>query len=141
MKCISRREAIEQGLSKYFTGKVCKSGHLSKRDTVSATCMECKREWAKNQRKTGYTKEYLKKRYHQSRALINRYKRMTGCKECGYKKSYSALKFRYPKDMDNKFRISELSSCSKVRIKECMAKGELLCANCYREKYYPDKKI
>jgi len=38
---ISRKQAKEQGLKHYFTGKPCKFGHVSTRFTVSRSCVEC----------------------------------------------------------------------------------------------------
>jgi len=37
----SRQEALERGFSKYYTGKPCVHGHLSKRQAVSGNCIEC----------------------------------------------------------------------------------------------------
>ena len=41
MDIITRKEALELGLSKYYTGKPCKHGHLSERYTKSGACVEC----------------------------------------------------------------------------------------------------
>lgn len=41
MTPISRKEAQSQGLKWYFTGKPCKHGHISKRQTGSKGCWEC----------------------------------------------------------------------------------------------------
>lgn len=45
MKIITRKEALEQGLSKYFTGKPCIHGHLCERYTYptlrTGKCVEC----------------------------------------------------------------------------------------------------
>lgn len=38
---ISRKEARRQGLTKYFTGKRCKNGHISQRYTKSGICCAC----------------------------------------------------------------------------------------------------
>lgn len=40
---ISRSDAKAKGLSRYFTGKACKHGHISFRRTVNGTCIECLR--------------------------------------------------------------------------------------------------
>jgi len=40
---ISRSAAREKGLSRYFTGIVCKRGHICERLVSSNTCMECTR--------------------------------------------------------------------------------------------------
>lgn len=41
MKIVSRKEAIEKGLKKYYTGKTCKNGHYSERYTVGSECQGC----------------------------------------------------------------------------------------------------
>ena len=51
MKIISRKEALEQGLKRYFTGKTCKHGHVSER-YIKGSCCECSK-LAKS------TKEYV----------------------------------------------------------------------------------
>lgn len=41
MEVISRKESIERGLTRYFTGKPCKNGHISERVTKKCDCVEC----------------------------------------------------------------------------------------------------
>lgn len=41
MKIITRKEAIEQGLKRYFTGKPCKHGHVSERYVGGGRCCYC----------------------------------------------------------------------------------------------------
>ncbi|AFC22715.1 hypothetical protein VchM-138_0036 [Vibrio phage vB_VchM-138] len=43
MEIISRAEAKQLGLTHYFTGKPCKHGHVTKRFTGTAICIECNR--------------------------------------------------------------------------------------------------
>ena len=38
---VSRREAMARGLKRYFTGKPCRRGHLSERDTMHRRCFAC----------------------------------------------------------------------------------------------------
>jgi len=40
---MTRDEAKALNLTHYFTGKPCKSGHISKRNTHGGYCYECKR--------------------------------------------------------------------------------------------------
>jgi 5-methylcytosine-specific restriction endonuclease McrA len=42
-KIILRKEAIELGLKKYFTGNTCSRGHLSERTVYDKHCILCKR--------------------------------------------------------------------------------------------------
>lgn len=41
MEIVTRKFAIENGLSRFFTGKPCVHGHLSERKTVARTCIAC----------------------------------------------------------------------------------------------------
>lgn len=41
MEIITRKEAQEQGLPRYFTGKPCKRGHVCERFINSTHCIEC----------------------------------------------------------------------------------------------------
>lgn len=40
-KIVSRKFALQNGLSRYFTGKPCKRGHVSSRFTKQASCVQC----------------------------------------------------------------------------------------------------
>lgn len=40
---ISRKEARDRGLKRYFTGKPCKYGHVCERYLCNARCVECER--------------------------------------------------------------------------------------------------
>lgn len=42
---ISRKDAIEKGLMRYYTGKRCRNGHLSERYTSTRVCIECLSDW------------------------------------------------------------------------------------------------
>ena len=52
MELISRKQAIAAGLTKYFTGKPCKQGHLSERRVSGRCCVVCanstSKQWAKS---------------------------------------------------------------------------------------------
>ena len=41
---ISRKQAQEQGIKHYFTGKPCKNGHVSTRGIKKWNCLQCDRE-------------------------------------------------------------------------------------------------
>jgi flagellum-specific peptidoglycan hydrolase FlgJ len=40
---ITRAEATEKGLTRFFTGVPCKHGHISERSTINGCCCECNR--------------------------------------------------------------------------------------------------
>ena len=62
MEIITRAEAKEKGLTRYFTGKACKHGHISERSVGGWHCIECKKGMAKGyyQANTEKVKEYQK---------------------------------------------------------------------------------
>ena len=72
-KIISREEAREQGLKRYFTGKPCKHGHISERYTASSNCDSCQSIKAKKYQKTEkyklYRKEYIQSEH--GRKIVN----------------------------------------------------------------------
>lgn len=41
MEIITRRQAIERRLPKYFTGEPCKNGHIAERYLVNSSCEHC----------------------------------------------------------------------------------------------------
>ena len=41
MKVISRQQAIEQKLTRYFTGKPCKHNHVAEKLLSNRTCVQC----------------------------------------------------------------------------------------------------
>lgn len=44
MEIISKKQAQETGLTRYFTGKPCCKGHIAERMVSTRTCLECKRQ-------------------------------------------------------------------------------------------------
>ena len=47
---MKKREATALGLTRYFTGKPCKHGHLSERYTSTGQCVECTAEQSQKRR-------------------------------------------------------------------------------------------
>lgn len=44
MEVITRKQALEQGLTRYFTGKACLRGHVAERQTTNGKCQDCQAE-------------------------------------------------------------------------------------------------
>ena len=65
MEIISRKEAKEQGLKHYYTGKSCKHGHIEPRLTSNGLCKECKR--LQTARWSNYNPNYGVDWYHKNR--------------------------------------------------------------------------
>ncbi|EIZ8816807.1 hypothetical protein ACVZJR_003940 [Cronobacter sakazakii] len=47
MKRITQAEALDKGLTRYYTGRPCTHGHDSQRYTISGECVQCNTERAK----------------------------------------------------------------------------------------------
>jgi hypothetical protein len=45
-----RAVAIAAGRTTYFTGKPCKYGHVEDRYTLDGVCVECRRNYQRNER-------------------------------------------------------------------------------------------
>lgn len=68
MKIITRKEAKDQGLKRYFTGKPCKRGHVAER-RMNGVCVECSRDNEKSRI------EYHRQYYKENRDYKIEYKR------------------------------------------------------------------
>jgi hypothetical protein len=51
MEIITRKEALERGLKKYFTAKPCKRAHIAERWVSTKHCVECLRERERNSKR------------------------------------------------------------------------------------------
>lgn len=75
IEIISRKEAKERGLKRYFTGKPCKYGHVAER-RVHGECCECRSEYRKQNKdkiyrqNKDYLKDYLKEYRKQNKEKI-----------------------------------------------------------------------
>ena len=64
---VTRRDALARGLTRYFTGKPCKHGHVAERVTSSRACIPCAN--IRNRR-------YMKKRYWTNPEKSREYNRL-----------------------------------------------------------------
>ena len=49
MKIQTRKEAMQTGMKKYWTGKPCRNGHLTLRYTNTGVCIDCAATHSSNQ--------------------------------------------------------------------------------------------
>jgi len=64
---VTRKEAKERGLARYFTGKACKRGHVAERRADKSNCLECERFLAAQYYEANPEKERERKRkYHEA---------------------------------------------------------------------------
>ena len=75
MEIITRAEAKEKGLTRYFTGKACKHRHISERSVGRWRCIECTKGSAKEyyQENIEKLKEYQKENIDRIREYRKEY--------------------------------------------------------------------
>jgi hypothetical protein len=77
MKIVSKKEAIEKKLNKYFTGKSCKNGHVDYRYVKDNNCKTCKVENFRNwvSKNTEYNQKRAKEYYWENIDEVKRKKK------------------------------------------------------------------
>ena len=65
MKIISRKDAKELGLTRYYTGRYCKYGHIAPRLVSNYGCVKC--DSKRNRTRTEHRKKYEKQYYKDNR--------------------------------------------------------------------------
>jgi hypothetical protein len=81
MEIITRKEAQEKGLPRYFTGKPCKHGHVCERFVAQKTCVECKQK---------FDKEYYEKNKERLLKKVKNYAEVNKDKITQYNLEYYA---------------------------------------------------
>jgi hypothetical protein len=64
MKIITRKEAMQQGLVRYYTGIRCAKGHTSERYTSQGMCIECNKKGHNIYRTTDKGKAAIRRTTH-----------------------------------------------------------------------------
>ena len=86
-------------------------------------------------------KRYSREIVHYRRKLLQRFKRVKGCKACGYNKQGSVLHFDHLDPSTKRFGLAsshDLRTRTINVLKAEMAKCQVLCANCHSEKTHAD---
>ena len=82
-----------------------------------------------------FTKEVAQAHYRHvadyRRLVVNRWKRRKGCVDCGYRASYDALELDHLPGKKGVYTVASMMYRSWKRIKEEIAKCEVVCANCH----------
>ena len=153
MDIITRRQAIERGLPHYFTGKLCRNGHIANRTVSRCDCIECVRDqYARWREKHPDQAKFFSNRYYannrdKSKKRVNN-RRVSiklkaieykggRCQNCGYSRFHGALEFHH---RDPNIKDFEIARCNRGwdKIKTEIDKCDLLCANCHREVHWND---
>lgn len=95
MEPISRSEALEKGLTRFFTGKPCKRGHIAERSSTGGQCREC--EKLRDSGRKEYSAAIKKRRYHES-PIVRQKRRLSDMlyREKNLEKLSLRKKERYP---------------------------------------------
>ena len=70
MNLISRKSAKQRGFSLYFTGKLCKNGHISQRRVSNSACCQCESEYNSQysqqhkEKRREHNRKYWKRKFH-----------------------------------------------------------------------------
>lgn len=90
MKILSRKEAKKLNKRLYFTGKPCKNGHISERQTQCGNCLDCKEAWRlQNKDKCFHSYKQSRKRRIDKH---NKYNKEWGIQNPDYYKLWSNTK-------------------------------------------------
>jgi hypothetical protein len=117
MKIIQRAEAVSEGLSKYFTGKPCKRGHVSERLVSCKVCIACQKIASLDYRarnRAGIAKQAREKRAENPEAYKAYVQRYRGSNKEKVRDQQSAYKKK------NRWRINMLTS--RYRVAKIQAK-------------------
>ena len=61
---MTRKQAAEKGMHRYFTGKPCKNGHASLRFTATGACSDCLKLYSQKYRNEMHQNKIRKKLWH-----------------------------------------------------------------------------
>lgn len=111
IEIISKKEAKERGLKRYFTGKPCKHGHIAERLVSNGDCRECAAEY-RNQNKD-YFKEYRNQNKDKLAEQEKEYRKQNKDKIAAYgmeyrsKNKYKVAEYRKRYYNQNKYKVAE----------------------------------
>jgi hypothetical protein len=89
-----------------------------------------------------YMAEYMRKRYQNNAQWMRDYKVSTGCADCGYNAHHAGLEFDHlhGRGGDDTHTVARLMGKSIKRIKEEIAKCEVVCGTCHRIRTFERKQ-
>lgn len=108
MEIITKKQALELGLKRYFTGKKCKQGHVSERYVSKSTCIQCAKESV--EKRIDEIRERQREKYH-SRTDDQKIADRKVARE-NARKRYSKNPDKY-RAISRKFREKNLEYCQE----------------------------
>jgi hypothetical protein len=79
-------------------------------------------------------------RASRKRRIVDHYKQMKGCCDCGYKEHSAALEFDHTNSLEKTCTVASLMYNSMARIKREIDKCVVRCANCYQIKSVDEQR-
>jgi len=124
MEIMTRQQAIDSGLPKYFTGKPCSNGHLVERLVTNYNCTSCTREINDNLRGRAPRKETVLRL-----AVLEKFGNR--CGHCGYDTDLRALQIDHVNGGGGRERKGlGYYGALKLAANDTEGRYQVLCANC-----------
>lgn len=108
MELISRKEAKEQGLVRYFTGKPCKNNHIDERQTSNGGCITCVNNSNNERRKDPVVREEINRKAREY-TINNPDKVKERNRKSKLKNGHKHKKRRKERDNENADKLKEYS--------------------------------
>ena len=96
-RIISRKDARAAGLTRYFTGRMCRQGHVAERKVTGAVCSECHKEYQQTPEYKARRLEYQRKPEVKARRLEYQRKPEVKDYQREYQREYQRHKKYYSK--------------------------------------------
>lgn len=130
---ISRKQAKELGLIRYYTGKPCKHGHVAERHIISGNCMACFR-LRRNKKSVINTKRWRRKHKDLKREQERRHRERNPIL---FQAIYSRRRARM-KNAEGRFEVADIVKLFKKQQGKC---ANPTCRCDIRLKYQIDHKM
>lgn len=119
LQIYSRATAKKLGLTRYFTGKPCKSGHVVERRAASGACLECEKRWAKPKENTEKEKQRKRKWYEENKEKARLSSQRFSKRKSSIEKQKERHREWYEKNREEKMRQNkEWAKKNKSRFRE-----------------------
>ena len=122
MELIRRKDALDQGLTYYFTGKPCKKGHVALRRAINGCCVECEMQKNNDSTRKEYMRQYAEQNRNKLRETASRWqKNNKGKVNANTAERHTAKMQRKPKWLtkEDKQVIKSLYELAAIYKKEC----------------------
>ena len=114
-RIISRKEAKEKGLNKYFTGKFCRYGHIAERYTKSPNCLECRVLYQKENKDKLFKNliKWREKNPEKHKAISKKYRDNNKDKTREYQKKWNLVNKEIRKIKDKEYQLNNIEKYTK----------------------------